>query len=1116
LNPLETYLDRLQEIRATEGGTPELSYRAALENLLNGVGRELDPALQVTAELADTGAGHPDFGFMERNSGNLRGVVEVKAPEEDTPQTADGSQVARYWQHYGYVLVTNYRDFLLVVRQNNGKARVESRYQLAPDNESFWKSKPQTLAKEHAEAFPDFLAGVMTRSAPIIRAKDLAADLARHAREAKRRLVRHDISALAPLQHAMEQTLGLHFHGDEGQAFFQSSLVQTLFYGLFSGWMLWRRGVHRLETFNWKDASEYLALPLIGDLYEEIARPKRLADLDLREPLEWATSSLNRVDEELFFKTFDADHAITLFYEPFLQAFDPKLRKELGVWYTPPEIVQYMVGRVDQLLRDELGIADGLADDQVYVLDPAAGTGSYLVEVAKTIHRTLKEHGHGSLAAARVKKALCTRIFGFEILPAPYVVAHLQLGVLLRFLGTKLTKDERAEVYLTNALTGWEPPKEPKSSLLFPELEKEAERAGRVKREAPILVILGNPPYNRFAGVAEDEEADLIEPYKTGLYDKWGVRKQLLDDLYIRFFRLGEKRIAEGKGGRGIVAFISNYSWLEGVSHPIMREHLINGFDSIFVDNLHGDRKKSERASDGKTSETVFALRGSSPGIQIGTAITTFVKVSPQKNGIANCFYRDFAEASADKRREALIHALENPTWRPYSRITPRKDLRWTFSRLAHESEEYFSWLKIPEIFPTHYSGLNENRQGALISDDPHILEQRIRAYLNANVSDEEIAELCPPLIRNAPRFKAKETRQTLIKSEERFQRANLVRLAFRPFDDLWVYWIGKTKLLNEKREDFFKQLRPGNLFISASQTGRQGGFNIPTIVNKFGDLHLQDPWSQFFPLITYKTGELGGERIEPNVSPNILERLCEKLSIKPFKDNHDWSEGALRLAEKLFYHALGLIWSPAYRKENESVLRRDWARVPIPGDSATLDKSAELGRQVADLLMPDRTVAGITAGNLRAEIRILAVPTRVDGGNIDPVTDLKVEAGWGFRGRKNAVMCGKGKIVSNKADPKNAVDVFINDKVYWANVPLDVWTMTIGGYPVIKKWLSYREYKVLGRPLKLEEVTYITDVIRRLRALVLLGDELDANYRAVCEKVLTFSSIKSELRTFD
>ena len=207
-------------------------------------------------------------------------------------------------------------------------------------------------------------------------------------------------------------------------------------------------------------------------MYEEIARPRRLADLGLREPLEWATASLNRVVEEEFFQRFQTDHAITLFYEPFLQAFDPELRKELGVWYTPPEIVEYMVGRVDQLLRSELGIADGLADDQVFVLDPAAGTGSYLVEVARRIHQTLTEQGHGSLAAARVKRALRTRIFGFEILPAPYVVAHLQLGVFLRSLGATLTGRERFEVFLTNALTGWEPPKEPKTHAALP-------RAGR-------------------------------------------------------------------------------------------------------------------------------------------------------------------------------------------------------------------------------------------------------------------------------------------------------------------------------------------------------------------------------------------------------------------------------------------------------------------------------------------------------------------------------------------------------------------------------------------------------------------------------------------------------------
>ena len=475
MNPLEAYVDRLQQVHATRRGTPELSYRAALENLLNDVGAKLDPAVQATAELADSGAGHPDFGLFESKSGNLRSVVEVKPFADRVPDTADGEQVTRYGKRYGCVLVTNYWDFLLVYRDPGAKPRVEYRYQLADGSDAFWNLKPRTLAHDHAEGFLDFLVGVLTRTAPITRPKDLAADLARHAREAKRRHQTSRQLGLGTLQRAMEQALGLHFTTEEGQAFFQSSLVQTLFYGLFSGWMLWRQQPHGQQPFDWKDASEYLALPLIGDLYEEIARPKRLTDLGLREPLEWATACLRRVVEEEFFQRFDSEHAITLFYEPFLQAFDPNLRKELGVWYTPPEIVRYMVRRVDQLLRSELGIADGFADEQVFVLDPAAGTGSYLVEVAKCIHETLVDQGHGSLAAAQVKKALCTRIFGFEILPAPYVVAHLQLGVLLRSLGVRLSGQDRCEVYLTNALTGWEPPKGPKTVLLFPELQKESE-----------------------------------------------------------------------------------------------------------------------------------------------------------------------------------------------------------------------------------------------------------------------------------------------------------------------------------------------------------------------------------------------------------------------------------------------------------------------------------------------------------------------------------------------------------------------------------------------------------------------------------------------------------------
>jgi hypothetical protein len=332
------------------------------------------------------------------------------------------------------------------------------------------------------------------------------------------------------------------------------------------------------------------------------------------------------------------------------------------------------------------------------------------------------------------------------------------------------------------------------------------------------------------------------------------------------------------------------------------------------------------------------------------------------------------------------------------------------------------------------------------------------------------------------------------------------VPLGYRPFDNWWTYWEGRFKLFNRPRPDFFAQVWPGNFFIAASQTARKGGLNEPIIVNTLGDLHLQDPWSQFFPLLIRVTGELGGERVEPNIAPKTLEAICSACGVKACEDDqHAWAPDAMETAECVFYHALATTWSPAYRHENETALRQDWPRVPIPGDRKLLADSASLGRAVADLLLPDRPVRGVTCGTIRPELRPMGIPRKVGGGNIDPDADLKVEATWGFFGAKNAVMCGKGKTRPTAADPHGAVDIFINDRVYWENVPLDVWTMTIGGYPVVKKWLSYREHRVLGRPLAQEEMTYITEVVRRLKALLLLGGALDANYRAAAENAMAF-----------
>ncbi|MGD9790230.1 MAG: type ISP restriction/modification enzyme [Phycisphaerales bacterium] len=1106
-SPVLAYLEGLHDVHGTGKATAEQSYKSKLEALLTAIGEDFDPELFATMELKQEGAGQPDLGIFEKKSGNLRLVVEVKGTKDNIHDTASGDQVSKYWKRYGFVLVTNFREYVLVARNaETGEAKVETRYRLSTTSEAFWKAKPTKLAEEHEQGLTDYLAGVFARPAPILKPKDLAADLARHAREAKRRLGRHSIDDLKPLQDAFERALGLTFTDEQGMRFFRSSLVQTLFYGLFSAWMLWKAALpkgRKPPAFDWRQASDHLDLPLIANLFEEVAKPRRLKDLDLREPVEWAAGSLNRVNHAEFFAAFDADHAITLFYEPFLEAFDPDLREELGVWYTPPEIVRYMVERVDQLLRAELGIKDGLADERVYVLDPAVGTGSFLLDVARRIHATLDDQGHGALAASKVKKALCERIFGFEILTAPYVVAHLQLGILLRGLGGKLGKDERVGVYLTNALTGWEPPKGAKQTLAFTFLQDEQDKAARVKREAPILVVLGNPPYRGNRGVALDEEGDLIRPYKDGLSKNWGVKKQMLDDLYVRFYRLAERRIGE-IGKRGIVCYISNFGWLDGLSHVQMRERLLSNFDSVFIDNCNGDRfRTGKKTPDGKPDQSMFTTDQQPIGIEPGTAIAAFVRSTNDrpKGAMAAVQYRELWGLSNDKRR-MLLDSLSPKSAKnapKYEAARIARELRYAIG--GHDaSASYLAWPNLAELFGEPFKGVQPGRGTALVDIDRAPLEERMKGYFDPAVKDADLAELCPDLMTDEARYDASELRRELLRKKQKYDKTNLLPCAWQPFDTRFMYWQPVGKLLNEKRAEFREQVWPGNLFLACTQKPRKSEYPSPVVVDAIGSYYLMDPYATYFPL-RRRHETLMGESIGPGLDEKWLERVCDAHGVKALtKDGHGWTDAAMKINDDLFFHAVAVLWADAFKDAHAASLNMDWARLPIPADKKALAESARLGRATADLLRGDVPVEGVTTGRLRSGLKSLAVPARIDGKPIDTDADLIVDATWGFRNKAGAVMCGRGKATPNDADPENAVDVWINDRVCWRNVPTDVWNFTLGGYPVVKKWLSYREHRVLGRPLTGAELMHVSEIVRRLAALLAMEGELNASY-AACAK---------------
>ena len=640
MNLLEEYLRELHEIRSSGSAVKETSYYPALSNLLNAIGRTLKPRVRCVINIKNRGVGIPDGGLfssdqLQRSPGGKipegttpsRGVIEVKGTGEDAWVVADGAQVSRYWGKYRQVLVTNYRDFVLVGQDVEGKATKLETYRLAPSEVQFWKAAnlSRATADRLSGSFHEFLKRVLLSTASLGSPEEVAWFLASYAREAKFRVEEGHLPALEVIRTALEAALGMKFDGPRGEHFFRSTLVQTLFYGMFSAWVLWSKThppIDKKSRFDWRLADYYLRVPIIRKLFREVADPGQLEPLNLPEVLDWAGSVLNRVDRKSFFAEFDEGAAVQYFYEPFLEAFDPELRKELGVWYTPREVVRYMVERVDRVLREELGRPAGLADPQVYVLDPCCGTGAFLVEVLDRIAKTLHENGGDSLVATDLKKAATQRVFGFELLPAPFVVSHLQIGLMLQHHGAPLSekKKERVGVYLTNALTGWEPPKKPKK-LPFVELEEERDAADLVKRERPILVILGNPPYNSYAEIARvEEERDLSTAYRTTKRAQ-APQGQGLNDLYVRFYRMAERRIVE-KTGQGITCFISNYSWLDGLSFTGMRERYLEVFDQIWIDCLNGDKYKTGKVTpDGQSDPSVFSTKFNREGIQVGTAI---------------------------------------------------------------------------------------------------------------------------------------------------------------------------------------------------------------------------------------------------------------------------------------------------------------------------------------------------------------------------------------------------------------------------------------------------------------------------------------------------------------
>ncbi len=1160
----QAYADEVGRLAASATAT-EPSYYPAIKTLLSKMlARENLPfEVRTSTSESRSGGGHdqPDLALYDGDGDYLVVCGEVKLPSQEIEDIAlsedRNDQIGRYLGQTGVVLISNVRGFgLLTIRRGSLRGiTVPPADRVLEHLVELW---PSTSAMEQGRRIPPnaieelylLVETAVTRYAPIAEPESLAKILARQAKRAKAQLPAQFTQAVKGLAEDFGKALGVTFEGEEGQEFFRSSLIQTVFYGLFAGWTLWLRSGSR-DPFRWETLSDHLKIPFLAELYYEFQHPRRIQELGLRPHLDLATETLHRVDADAFFRRFqlpsvkphrapeaggEATAAILYFYEPFLEAFDPELRKTLGVWYTPREVVHYQVKTVDRLLREELACERGFADEKVVVLDPCCGTGAYLIEIMKCVAEQLESEGAEALMGEALLDAATRRLIGFEILAAPFVIAQLQMFLILSELGAKPSADQRPAVFLTNALTGWDGPEQMK--LHFPELQAEYDAAQTVKRAGKIIVVIGNPPYNRFAGIPLAEEADLVDHYKgirrddkgrqvgpSELYTRWGIRKQLLDDFYIRFFRLGERCIGE-RAEYGVVSFISNYSFYTGRSHPIMRESLLKSFDEIWIDCLNGDKYKTGKViptglpGEGTTDQSIFTTEHDPRGIQVGTGITTLLKTGEKKTRRQTTVvhHRNYWGRSKDKRY-ALIASLSMTDWsaaktvaaarrpegpRPFETFEPSAQSRWKLVPFSAHGG-FDDWPALDQLFVAKLQGVNPNRglNDSIVDMDRQALVDRMREYFS-DISLDQLRERHPVLIQNRARYDASGVRKKL-KSRIGFDESKMVPYVVFPLDQRWLYYETEGKLLNEARGDLFRNLDANEFLVTVPEPRKQSETR-PVLLTTAFDLHLHDRGSVGFPVeVVAETAPAGALftvqdrscQREANVTPSAWTALKNAWGLKGDLGGRD----ARCLARALSRLCLAVCHAPAYQAEHRDSLAQDWAHVPIPKSRQLLDEIASVGDFLATLLNPVASPIKAIRDILGEEAKHLAVPGKTGGGNVSG-GDLLVAYSF-FGGAQGGWRPRAAAPQEPTHDEWGSItgDLYINDTVFFRHVPERVWRYELGGYAVIKKWLGYRDRgRRPGEPLSVQEVAHLRGMVQRLAAVLRLQPTLDSLYERVCQ----------------
>ena len=802
---------------------------------------------------------------------------------------------------------------------------------------------------------------------------------------------------------------------------FADMYAQTLAYGLFAA----RCTLPNATNFSRHTAVEALprSNPFLVQLFYHVASPT--LEKNITYILDDIAMLLRNVPTEMLRTAFAAgnhlEDPVIHFYETFLAEYDPQRRVDRGVYYTPPQVISYIVRSVDSLLKTELNRPDGLADDNTLILDPATGTGGFLLTVLEHIQASVTQTYGTAEWAQYVNAELVKRLFGFELLVAPYTIAHLKLSLFLQAQGWRA--GERLRVYLTNTL---EQPAEMQPTLPFAEfISEEANAALSVKRDEPLLVILGNPPYPQdSANPSQDNEGNLtfigilIEDYTPTDGELLGIRdqKKFLQSDYVKFIRWAQWRI--DRNGEGVIGYIINNNFLDGVTFRRMRQSLMESFNTIYCFNLHGSSRIGEIVPDGETDENVF-------DIQQGVAILLCVK-DANNSALTKVYYADMWGPRAEKYNVLSETDVQKTEWcellptSPYYRFVPQ---------MLDQKASYEAGWKVNDVFQSSSIGILTARDKLTI----HWTAERVHETVTGFVSlSEDEAREKYGLRQDSQDWKVHLAQTDLRNHPETEQY--IIPIHYRPYDTRWTYYTGQSRGFHcAPRPLIMPHLQEENLSLCTHRSLRSaitwqhvlvtdGITDGNCISNKDGPTHV-------FPLYFYPNpAELGLETERSvNFKPVFLTALSGVLElpqVAPFNLPESVSP------EEILAYIYAILYSPTYRQRYYDFLKYDFPRIPLPQDIEQFRTLAALGQRLMDW-------------HLLKALRPKVAPTR-----------RGTSALHRFEGEGDGVV-GRVRYLDER--------VWINPTQYFTDVPVAVWEYEIGSYRVCEKWLKDRRGNVLS-----------------------------------------------------